>query len=43
MVFAAIVHLASYKALEYLARPYLGPGGELLEAGTDLTDSYFSE
>ena len=43
VLFALGVHLASYKALEYLARPYLGPNGELLEAGTDLAESYFSE
>ena len=43
VVFGVVVHVAAYKMLEYMARPYLGPGGELLEAGTDLSDSYFSE
>ena len=43
VVFGVVVHAAAYKMLEYMARPYLGPGGELLEAGTDLSDSYFSE
>lgn len=26
-----------------LSQPHLGPGGELLEAGADLTDNYISE
>lgn len=37
------VQLACYKALEKMATPFLGPNGELLEAGMDLEETYFSE
>ena len=43
VVFGVLVHVVAYKVLEYIAKPYLGPSGELLEAGADLNDSYFSE
>ncbi|XP_064393141.1 transmembrane protein 208-like [Halichondria panicea] len=43
LLFSLAVHGAAYKGLEKLAQPFLGPNGELLECGTDLSKSYFSE
>ena len=43
LAFAHLVHEASIKTLHYLSKPLLGPSGELLEAGADLSQSYFSE
>jgi len=37
------VHLASHLMLQKLSQPYISPEGVLLEAGADLSDSYFSE
>lgn len=41
--FAMLVHLGCYTVLQKLAAPELGPSGELLEAGMDLSETYFSE
>jgi len=43
LVFAIAVHAVSYKGMESMARPLLGPKGELIDAGSDLEKNYFSE
>ena len=43
LIFAVAAHVASHYLMRYMARPLIGPSGELLEAGADLTDSYITE
>ena len=42
-LFGPAVHGLCRWVLVRLARPHLGPSGELLEAGADLSDNYISE
>ncbi|CAI7993551.1 Transmembrane protein 208 [Geodia barretti] len=42
-LFGPAVHGLCRWVLVQLARPHLGPSGELLEAGADLSDNYISE
>lgn len=37
------VQLGCYHGLRKMATPYLGPSGELIEAGMDLSEAYFAE
>lgn len=43
LVFGLCVHAVCNWVLVRLAQPYLGPSGELLEAGADLSDNYIAE
>ena len=43
LVLALVIQGACYYSLYKMAAPELGPGGELVEAGMDLSDTYFSE
>ncbi len=42
-MFAVVFQVGCYYSLHKMAVPELGPNGELVEAGMDLTDTYFSE
>jgi hypothetical protein len=42
-LFGPAVHGVCRWVLVRLARPHLGPSGELIEAGADLSDNYISE
>ena len=43
MVFGLSVHVVCRWILTRLAQPDLGPNGELIDAGADLSDNYISE
>lgn len=43
LVFAVVVHVVAHQLLRYMARPLLGPSGELLEAGAEINSSFLAE
>lgn len=43
LLLGVCVHVAAQKLLHVLARPSLGDSGELLDSGTDLSNSFVAE
>ena len=43
ILFALSVNVAAYQMLAQMAKASRGPGGDLEDAGTDLSDSWIAE
>ena len=42
-MFSLVVQTCCYVGLQKMAAPDLGPNGELIQPGMDLSETYFSE